>query len=356
MIVQDDLKLEFRPVLSHEFGILDGISGTGKSMLSPFISALPNVTRIAIDETLEQLLVMRHLGLIHEDVLRHLWTLRLDLRAFNSQIGRETNLRLGDDTGLRFYRHKLKEYWKTLKSYDTGQVEEFIKSNRVTSSLMLHHSAHALPDLFKLFGRKLKVVEVVRHPVYLVDHWQGYYGRSSEIRSTDWDLRARVHPGFPNFNLPWWASTETYHATNKFDLICSLLMDALDKFVEPLDRLMSIFDSEQLLVVPFESFVAEPDPWLIRLQTLFGAELRDRDLIRLKRSQKIPRNRVTQGIGHASYGFENVSDPRQSQAEDFRRRFDEIARSLSAPLADRFVAHCQQYEASWLSTDFSSRS
>ena len=354
--MQDESKLEFRPVLSHEFGILDGISGTGKSMLGPFISALPNVTRIAIDETLEQLLVMRHLGLINEDVLRQLWTLRMDLRAFNSQIGRETNLRLGDDTGLRFYRHKLKEYWKTLKSYDTGQVEEFIKSNNVTSSIMLHHSAHALPDLFELFGQKLKVVEVVRHPVYLVDHWQGYYGRSSAIRSTDWDLRARVHPRFPDFNLPWWASAETYHATNKYDLICSLLMDALDKFVEPLDRLMSIFDSGQLLVVPFELFVAEPDPWLIRLQTLFGTELRDRDLIRLKQSQKIPRNRVTQGIGHASYGFEYIRDSRQSQAKDFRRRFDEIARTLSAPLTERFVAHCGRYEASWLPNDFLSRS
>jgi|GEM_PF-4204105 len=66
--MQYESSLEFRPVLSHEFGILDGISGTGKSMLSPFISALPNVTRVAIDETLEQLLVMRHRGLIQEDV------------------------------------------------------------------------------------------------------------------------------------------------------------------------------------------------------------------------------------------------------------------------------------------------
>lgn len=353
--MQYESSLEFRPVLSHEFGILDGISGTGKSMLSPFISALPNVTRVAIDETLEQLLVMRHRGLIQEDVLRHLWTLRMDLHTFNSQIGRETNLRFSDDTGLKFYRHKFKEYWKTLKSYDTGQVEEFIKSNNVTSSVMLHHSAHALPDLFKFCGQKLKVVEVVRHPVYLVDHWQAYYGRTSEIRSTDWDLRARVHPGFPNFNLPWWVTAETYHANNKYDLICSLLMDALDKFVEPLERLMSVFDSKQLLVVPFELFVAEPDPWLTRLQTLFGKEFRDRDLIRLKRSQKIPRNKVEQGIGHASYGFAKGSDSGQSSAEGFQQRFEDIVQTLSVPLADRFVAHCERHEISWLSRNFFSR-
>ena len=131
--------IAFGAPLSSQIVFIDGVFGSGKSLLSPFVSSIPTIARTTIEETIEHVLILNSMGLIDDQALKFLIEKRADIRLFNSFIGRETNLRYSDDTGLKFYPNKMSELVKIFKTYVTSSVENNIKIQNSRTSLMIHN-------------------------------------------------------------------------------------------------------------------------------------------------------------------------------------------------------------------------
>jgi len=90
--------LEFnRPnQISPTLLLLDGISGTGKTMVSSLLDSLEGTTAPIFDYTFEQLLIMRNFEKISTETFQTVLSLHLDQRLYDNSISREVNLRIKD--------------------------------------------------------------------------------------------------------------------------------------------------------------------------------------------------------------------------------------------------------------------
>ena len=95
------MHIEKRNTFYNDIIVVDGLWGTGKSVLGPIISGMSGIEKIKADSTYEYISWLNSLGKIEKDAA--IWMMRTyaDSSQYHNRIGREINLRWSDDTGLK---------------------------------------------------------------------------------------------------------------------------------------------------------------------------------------------------------------------------------------------------------------
>lgn len=280
---------------------IDGIWGTGKSILGPIISGMYNVEKFKIEYIYEFICSLNKLGKISEDSA--IWLLRTyaDMSQYNNLISREVNFRMKDDSGFINNPNKLKSLLRLFKN-DGDENIDSINENNIALNLMSHMLLLSPEPLKKAYGKRFKIIEVVRHPLYIINHWESYLKR--------FDSSREFTPSFykNNIKVPWWASEFTDEYIN-YDNFNRTLLSVVICYNQIFDSSNSSFESENnLLFVSFESLVMSPQKELNKISSFLN-RAHAPNINRILKKQKIPRKYLNSGLGHSSYGWKkNLSN------------------------------------------------
>jgi hypothetical protein len=260
-----------------------------------------------------------------------------DLSQYNNLIGREVNLRWADDSGLRNNPGSL-TYLKRLFHPGGDNVAEKISKENL-ALLTASHELIAVSDLlYESFGSRLKLIEVVRHPVHLFNNVRDY--TATFERSREFTLSFEVN----GVKVPWFAAQWANEFVNS-----SVTDRALLSIARMQSEMISAIDSidaaqKPLLVLSFENTVIQPQDSINKLEK-FLARQATRNTKRVLKQQNLPRQQISAGKATSSYSF--TSSGSSSESETYKTILSEIQASGTASAIAEFKTAVSIYNSRW---------
>lgn len=321
------MKLEKRNTFNNDIIFIDGLWGTGKSLLGPIVSGMSGVEKAKVESLYEYISQLFHLGKINEDGA--LWMLRAyaDCSQYYNTISREVNLRWGDDTGLNNTPDRIKYIKRLFGGEGDSKVDEINQENLAFCAMS--HMLMLTPDLLPVtYGNRVKVVEMVRHPLYMVSHFVAYLERFESPREF---TMAFYHD---DIKIPWFAKGweddfVRANPTERAVLCITRLYPWLDDKTEK-SRAAGL----AVLDLSFEEAVFDTDRTLHKLEEFIGRRQHSRIASILKK-QMLPRETIAKGKGHASYGW---SKSNKSEDQAYVDMLTAVRKNCSAEL-QREMSH-----------------
>ena len=313
-----------QPHIAPKVLFVDGLSGTGKTMIAPILSSFERVEVHRIEQIYEYVSILLSLGRMEEDAAK--WFLRTytDQACYHAMIGREANFRWKDLSGVLSNPGG----WKYLRRLFQAEGDKVLTKIAEQQPIMQFITHQILtPLVFKALGDRVRIIEMVRNPLYLVPHWYSYIDRFG------------IHPRdlYVNYNykgkpLPWFVDgwEEQFLACNKMDQAIRILDTASRIERENLDALDET-TRKQVLVIPFEDFVLRPKPYLSSIGELLDSQVTSL-MRKTLRKEKVPRKMVTAGRDlpvYRRYSWMPMSQQKAHSGQsaddaDFQERWDKV--------------------------------
>ena len=300
------MQLEKQSTFSNDILFIDGLWGTGKSLLGPIVSGMDGVERVKVESLYEYISCLFNLGKINENGA--LWLLKTyaDCSQYYNTIGRGVNLRWSDDTGLRNASNKRKIIKRLFGREGDFKMDEINHKNLAFCAMS--HMLMLTPELLiSAYGKRVKVIEMMRHPLYMVEHFSAYLDRFESPREFTMSF---YHEGMktPWFAKGWEAEFVQGNPIERAVLCITRLYPWLNKKIEEL-RAAGL----PVLDVSFEEAVFDTKMMLKKLEHFTG-RIHSPRLASILKKQKLPRESVAKGKGHASYGW---SKSNKSEGESY---------------------------------------
>ena len=165
---------------THDVIFIDAIPGSGKSLLGPIVSSFSNVERQTMGLfTIEHLIAATYLDLCDTTLAQQLIQQIVSVNHYNSFIGRNINMKLNDLSGPLTNPHRLKYIFRLFcGSRGFDHDIDLINDLNIAPLIKIHGCAYNVRLLRQSFPKRLKFIELVRHPLDTIKSWinaQNYY-------------------------------------------------------------------------------------------------------------------------------------------------------------------------------------
>ncbi len=332
-----NLDLKHFNSFTNDIIVVDGFWGGGKSVVTSIIGSMARVEKKKVEHVYEYVCIAHSTGKMNTDAASAFLKIYADLSQYNNLIGREVNLRWSDDSGLRNNPGSL-TYLKRLFHPGGDSVADQI-SERNLALLIASHELISVSDLlYESYGSRLKLVEVVRHPVHLFNNVRDYTAEFERTR--EFTLSFEVS----GVKVPWFA------ADWADEFVSSSITDrALLSIARMQSEMFSSIDSinaaqQPLLVLSFENTVLRPEDSIEKLE-IFLNRPRTRRTNRVLRQQNLPRKQISAGKATSSFSF--TSNSASSEHETYKKVFEEIEADGSLSAVDEFRSAVNAYNLRW---------
>lgn len=345
-----DLYPNYTPKMARHFElagdiiIVDGQGGCGKTLFSPIIGAIDRVEIMNYAFPVEWACRLHFFNSLSFDgavsqVQRH-----TDAQLYQNMMGREVNFRFSDLSSA-FRAHRPLRYFKRIFAAGDMAVPDRIAKERPILNLTTHDLLPISKPVFSALGERLKFIEIVRHPLFML------------IQQTLNMERLVNNPRDIGIYFEHEGKTVPYYGFAQRDTFLSLSpVDQAIRCIEYQTRLTADFKKKnrqlyegKLVTIPFELFVKNPEPYMQALQSLIG--FKQTAVVRKELSrQKVPRENVVDGIPLAIYKRCGWQPPRPDLSEQdeykLRRQFavDQGASKECLAVLDDLS---QEYEAGY---------
>lgn len=283
-----------RPLhLCKQIVILDGLTGTGKTMFSPLMSSFDRVQNARFEYMVEYLCIAAGSGKLTTDASASLLNLLADIKCYDGTISREVNFRPTDLSSV-FNSSKAMTYIRQLLMPDGERAGARLERENPILFFVTHQILSHIEVAIDAFGDRLRVVQMVRHPLYLLDHWDSYIGLHG---SSPRDFA--VWLDFGGRSLPWFVSgwEALYARAPRFDQV----IYSIDSLMKPVFGWAERSDaSATISFVPFEQFVLAPEVHIARMESLLGTR-RTAATGKVLRAQRVPRPSINAGPQKSIY-------------------------------------------------------
>ena len=225
--------------------IVDGLWGSGKSLISPLLACLEDFEKPVIKPIFDQLSVLLNQKKISNEAAGALFKSNIDQLIYEIQLGREVNFRLFDDTGLLMNPNAFYNLIKLFKKDIDYNSNSFKRKGII---LLTHKILMGSNLLFTECDFKIKIIEVVRHPLYVYDHWLNYLNRFEDKKILELSYYSKGQ------RAPWFAQDwlEEYYEYNIYD---KTLYSIIYTYNILFENLLSQKNSRNVLVISFESII-----------------------------------------------------------------------------------------------------
>lgn len=158
--------------------LIDGLARSGKSMLSPILSSFENVEIERIEPIFERIPVLVSFGKISKDAAIQMLQMEVDMKLYESMIGRNTNFRFKDHSSVFNNPFKL-EYVRRIFGKDGNVIVEKILKIKPVFQIVVHDTIRNIDIYFETFKSNMYVIEMVRDPIDIIYSWymRGWGGR-----------------------------------------------------------------------------------------------------------------------------------------------------------------------------------
>ena len=283
-----------RKSFKYRLILIDGLSGSGKTLIAPIISTYKNSQNQSISYDFENVIIFNYLKKINNSSAKVFLKLIAEENLFNYEIGRKLNLRIFDHTGPKFNPKIYEDLKKINNNYENKVLKTINKKNRVIN-FVSHKTFLNLKILNETFGKNFLMILCVRHPVFLFRHYFNFYKR---LKKNPKDFTLNIK--YENKIFPWFYYNVLNQINNNLgdnilNLICFLFKE-----------IKKIKKNKNVNVINFEDFVIDPKKFLISIENKIFL-LRDKN--RLKKMLKfcdLPRKNINQGISHVNYGLKKT--------------------------------------------------
>lgn len=302
--------------------VVEGITRSGKFLLSAVLSAFERVEPVQYAPALENLLMLHRLGKLDLESARVLLHMEFDLRAHEMAIGRYLNTRVSDVSCV----FRVPGHEKILARANVEDRDELIRAFLEEKRLPLHIYHEGLPNASAFFDvfPKARMVSILRDPAALMVSW---HARGWGKMPSAADKRVM----WPFFDAgagprPWWALDwkEDYAALSEMDR-CVLTIAALLGHARRGLEALGPERRGRLCFVRYEDLVRAPGPELAKL----GAFL-----------QRAP-----------APGIEAVLErerlPRAVPDGQRERSLEKVNASMSPSLKPALERACAEYDSFW---------
>lgn len=302
---------------------VDGISGAAKSMLFPVLSSFKRVEVQRIEHIYEYLCLLHHFEKIETDAAIALIRIYADLAVHDNMIAREANFRPKDDSSV-FNTPYPWRYLRRLFLPDGPVVMERIRKDNPILHIMTHQVLGVSHLAFLAFGNRLRIIEMVRHPLYVLQHWvQQNWGERYGKDPKDVTLWLK----YDDRSVPWWAAgwESQYLQLNPLARVVRSLHVITRDIQEAFERLDERQKS-QVMLIPFECFVTDPSPFLEKIESFLETEKGSKTPKMLKK-QRCPRTLLP------------------GKLDDLRKKY--LKETLEPESQELLERMCQDYEAKY---------
>lgn len=325
--------------LCNNIIILDGLTGTGKTMFAPLINSFERVQNSRFEYMIEFLCISAKNEKLDSHTSNSILNLLADIKHYDGAISREVNFRPSDLSSI-FSGPNWFKYLKQLFMDDGEKAGIRLNNENPILFFVTHQILSCIEPAINAFGERLKIVQMVRHPLYLVDHWESYimmHGNNSR------DFTMWID--FNGNSLPWFTAgwEDKYLSSNSFDKsiysICSLmekvLVYASNKKLE-----------NSLSFVPFELFVLNPQTYIDRLESFLDTKSTKYTKKMLKK-QYVPRKSINAGPQkniYKRYALKKFNKA-ITHLEDYDQKLNEIKNKCSIDAFNELIRINKLYES-----------
>jgi hypothetical protein len=292
--------------LNNDIIFIDGIWGSGKSLLSPIVNNMEMVEMVKIEMIYEYICAMRHLDQISPSAASFFLQSYADDSQYNNLIGRHINTRWNDDSGFGSNPKKFKYIKRLFGGEGIEKIDE-INKNNIALNIMSHMIILAADPLFDNYGDRLRIVEMVRHPLYMVKHWYSYLERFDSPRELTVCINYNGH------KVPWFAVdwADEFVESTLIDRVLISIVKLFGWLDSAIDK--AVAKGNRVLTISFESLALTPIEPLQQLEEFLGRKHHP-NLSNILRKENIPRQQISQGKGHAAYGWVKGISASEEQA------------------------------------------
>lgn len=319
-------RISREPRLVKRVVCVGGHPGCGKTMLTPIIGGLARVEIQKFNYALEQVCALDKLGRIPADVTDAMVKLLTDQDLYHLTMSRELNWRFSDLSSV----FKNPDPWRYVRRlFQPGDTAAFARAQ--ATDPILHYVVHNLlvisPALFRALGERLRLIEVIRHPLYMVKQWRVFieeYGTNARDFTIWIDYKGRAVPYFAH---GWEAR---YLDASPMDRVI-FSIHHLSKLEQDVIDHLTPDERQRVVFVPFERFVLDPDPYMQKFAELLGSAVTAVTRREMRR-QRVPRQRIADGIARPIYKKYGWQPPARglTERDELNRRREFAAREASA--------------------------
>lgn len=261
-----DLKIYARRNFADELLIIDGITRSGKFMLSHVVGAFEGVEFIQYPILLDNLPYLVRFGKLSFEACKILLQTDLDYAAYNMMIGRSLNTRRRDITSVYNSVESAALLARAEREDEPAMVAEFLAAKR----LPLFFCHEGLCNMGVILGSlpKAKVIHILRDPAAIALSWhkKGYgrrWGADPKIVSIAFETE--------HGTVPWYATdaAKDYAEAGEMERVV-LCIDRIMKMSREGFEALTPAQKKQILFLSFEAFTADPEPGLGKVEHFIG--------------------------------------------------------------------------------------
>ncbi len=322
---------------TNDIIVVNGFWGGGKSVATSIIGSMSGVEKKKVEHVYEYVCIAHASGKMSLDAATAFLKIYADLSQYNNLIGREVNLRWDDDSGFRNNPGSL-VYLKRLfkKSGDGIPIE--INSKNLALLIATHELISVSNMLFEAYGSRLKLIEVVRHPIHLFNNVYDY--TASFERSREFTLAYKLK----GVKVPWFAKewAEEFAAASVTDRALLSIARVQKLMIDSINEHASL--GKNFLVLAFEDTVLDPQTALTQLEQFLGRK-RTKLTGRVMRQQALPRTQISAGKSTSSFSFN--TETFKSELQIYEQIVETVTDTGSLSAIKEFRDAIAVYDSRW---------
>ena len=320
-----------------------GLPACGKSLMTAIIGSFNRVEIQKYNYTIEHLCSLHYLGCIEEDVATTMIRMQTDMDLYNMMMSRETNFRFKDSSSI-FKSPRPFRYLRRL--FNPGETEtiERIKREKPILNILVHNVMTHSASLAKAVGPAFHLIEIVRHPLYMIKQWHLYidrYAKDARDFTVWFDYKGHSLPFF----VKGWE--DLYIRSNPMDRVIHSIRHLFETNFRVFDELPPE-QKANVLTVPFEKMVKDPMPYIHGIQKLLNTCMTSSTRRELKK-QNVPRKMIADSAIlpiYKKYGWE-PPEKKSDERWELNKRREFAAQHASSEAMKVLDRICQEYEDRW---------
>ena len=319
--------------------IIDGLGGSGKSMLAAALMGYRQLEPVSVFIYLDYIAAMHRVGRLDTRDAVSMVRFMMDLRIYENMAGRELNYRQSDVSSIH-RTPRADALIDRLKQPDGEASLERLHLEKPIQHVMTHTSMTNATLFDASFGERLTFVEIARNPVVCCRHIASYADRYGEDPRdfTPWIMAE-------GGEVPWYAARtqQSFKEMNSYDKAINIIDQC--KHMTKANIEGHQFTGRYFKVF-FEDFVRDPTSLFNELDPLLG--LNDEAVTaRILSDLKIPRqvsSDAPDGIWTKLYN-ETLPKSTATEVSEMKRYLDLASESATAEAFRRLQHLSEEYEA-----------
>ena len=282
------INLEKRNRVNADTIVIDGFLGCGKSLLFNLMPAFKNLIKTKFIPDYEDFHILREQNLINKQTAKWYIDNLLDRSIYKSSIGRETNLRWDDDSGLKNSINIFKEF-KLLFSEEGDNVIKKIEEKEIAQSIWTHNLSLCNNSLKELISPNIFMIELIRNPIFVFKHYENFLKR--------YDISREFTPSyyFKGKRLPWYTYDykESLENRNVSELAIICIINSYKKYFNERGNYIKLSNFKEICL---EELIFSTENVISKIESFIGRKHDDKILKRILRNMNIPRKNLISGV------------------------------------------------------------